>query len=91
MSIFGFMHEYWIISHVNVTYIRLKFYTNMVVNEHEIQTFKIVVIVLLFLLLLFEFPPHKCTSFIIHGQVIYLNILKCQFYYCVLCPMHSLL
>jgi hypothetical protein len=39
------MHEYWIISTVNVTYIRLKNYINTVVNEHEIQTYEIVVVV----------------------------------------------
>ena len=59
LSKFGFMHEFWTISTIIVAYTRSKNYTNMVVFEHEIQTFEIMVVVLLFLLLLFDiFVPH---------------------------------
>jgi hypothetical protein len=51
---FGFMHECWIIPTVNMTYIRSQNYTNMVVGEHGIQTLKVMVVVLLFLLSLFD-------------------------------------
>ena len=45
------MEEFWIIPTIDVTYIRLQNYTNLVVGKHEIQTFKVAVVVLLFLLL----------------------------------------
>ena len=45
------MHKFWIISIVNMAYTRLQNYTNMMVGEHGIQAFKVVAIVLLFLLL----------------------------------------
>ena len=45
------MEEFWIIPTVDVTYIRLQNYTNLVVGKHGIQTFKVVVVVLLYLLL----------------------------------------
>ena len=41
------MHEFWIIPIVNMTYTRSQNYTNMVVGEHGIQTFELVVVVLL--------------------------------------------
>ena len=48
------MHQFWTVPTVNMTYTRSQDYTNMVVDKHGIQTFKIVVVVLLFLLLLFD-------------------------------------
>jgi hypothetical protein len=48
------MHEIWTNSTVNMTYTRSQNYTNMMVGEHEIQSFEVVVVVLLFLLLLFD-------------------------------------
>ncbi len=47
----------------------------MVVGEHGIQTFEIV---LLFCYCRLIFLPHKCTSVIIYGQVVCPNILECQ-------------
>ena len=53
-------------------------YTNMMVGEHGIQTFKVVVVVLLRLLVSFDFScSQKCTSIIISRQVVCRNILKC--------------
>ena len=50
------------------------------VGEHEIQTFKILVVMLVFLLSSFDvFVPTSVTSLIISGQVVCPNILKCQF------------
>ena len=39
----------WIIPTVNITYTRLQNYTNVVGDEHGIQTFGVVVVVLLLL------------------------------------------
>jgi hypothetical protein len=60
----GFMYssiyEFWRILTSNMTYTRLQKYTNLVVGEHEIQTFKVVTSVLLLLLLLFDtFVPNN--------------------------------
>ena len=63
MSIFGFMHKFWTIPTVNITYISFWTYTSMVVGEHGIQTFKVVVVVLFaFGIVIWCFCPHKCTS-----------------------------
>ena len=52
------MHEFWTIPTSNMTYIRLQNYANMVVGKHEIQTFEVVVVVLLLLRLSFDvFAP----------------------------------
>ena len=60
-------------------YTILQNYTNLVVGKYWIQKFKVVLVVLLHLLLLFWcFCPHKCTSLIIFGQVLRPNILECQ-------------
>ena len=44
------MHEFWTISIVNMLYINMNNYTSMMVGEHELQTFKIVVDLSLLLL-----------------------------------------
>ena len=50
----------------------------MMVGKHGIQPFEVVVVMLLFMLLLFDvLVPHKCTSLIIFGQVVCPNILEC--------------
>ena len=41
------MHEFWTIPTANMTYTRSQNYTNMVVDKHGIQTFEVVVVVLL--------------------------------------------
>ena len=38
------MHEFWKIPIVNIMSTRLQVYTNLVVGEHEIQTFEVVVV-----------------------------------------------
>ena len=40
------MHEFWIIptANLNMTYTRSQNYTNMVVGEHGIQAFEVVVV-----------------------------------------------
>ena len=48
------MYDFGQIPTTNVLYTRFQKYTNMVVGKHEIQTFKVVVVVLLFLLLSFD-------------------------------------
>ena len=45
------MREFWTIPIVNITYTRSQNCTNMVIGEHGIQTFKVVGVVMLFLLL----------------------------------------
>ena len=51
---FGFKHEFWTIPTTNLMYNKLQNYTNMVVGEHGIQTFEVMIIVLLLLLLSFD-------------------------------------
>lgn len=48
------MYEFWTISPVNMMYIRLQKYTSMMVDEHLIQIFESVIVLLLFLLLSFD-------------------------------------
>ena len=40
-----FMREFWTISTANLMYTRLQNHTNMAVSEHGIQTFKVMVVV----------------------------------------------
>ena len=44
------MHEFWTISTANMTYTRLQNYIDMVVGEHEIQTFNVGDTIMLFTL-----------------------------------------
>ena len=67
------MHEFWIISTVNMTYTRSQNYTNMMVGEHGMQTFEIMVVVIF---LMFLSPQVHIP--IIFGQVACPNILKCK-------------
>ena len=48
------MHEFWTISTANMMYTRLQNYTKAVIDEHEMQTFEDVVVVLFLLLLSFD-------------------------------------
>ena len=41
------MHDFWTISTATMMYTRSQNYTNMVVGEHGIQTFEVVVVMLL--------------------------------------------
>ena len=41
------MHDFWTIPPPDMRYTRLQNYTNMMVGEYEIQTFEVVVVVLL--------------------------------------------
>ena len=43
------MYEFWKISTVNMPYTRLQNHTNIIVGEYEIQTLRIVIVVLLLL------------------------------------------
>ena len=53
---YGDMYEFWSIPTSNMMYARSQKYTNMVIDEHEIQTFEVVFVVFLLLLLLsFDF------------------------------------
>ena len=59
------MHDFWTIPTASMTYTRSQNYTNMVVGEHGIQTFKVVVVVLLiseFLALQVHIPYYFRTS-----------------------------
>ena len=47
LSIFGYMHDFWTISTATMMYTRSQNYTNMVVGEHGIQTFEVVIVMLL--------------------------------------------
>ena len=53
LSMFEFMHEFWTIQCQYDVYM-INNYTNMVVGKHGIQTFKVVVVTLLLLLLSFD-------------------------------------
>ena len=53
-------------------YTKSQNYKNMVVGKHGIQTFEVMLVVVVC------FCPRKCISLIIIGQVIYPNTLKCQ-------------
>ena len=65
------MHECCLISTANMMYNRLQNYTNM-----EYNTFKVVVIVLLHLLLSFDvFAPTSAYPLLCFGQVVSPNIL----------------
>jgi len=61
-----------------MTYTRLPNYTNMMVGKYEIQTFKVMVVVLLFLLLLFDvFVPTSAHPLLLLDKwfvQIYLNV-----------------
>ena len=48
------MHEFRKIPTANKTYTSSQKYTNMVVGEHRIQTFKVLIVVLFLLLLSFD-------------------------------------
>ena len=49
-----FMHEFWTNSTTNMMYTRSQNYTSMVVGQHGIQTFEVVVVALLLSLLSFD-------------------------------------
>ena len=71
------MYEIWTIPTTNMTYTRSQNYKNMMVGEHGIKTFKVFVVVLLLLVLLYDvFVPTNTRPFFIFGQVICPNILK---------------
>ena len=55
-------------------YTRLHNYTNMVVAEHGIQTFKTVVVIVV--LIIWCFGPHKCITSVLFDFCP--NICKCQ-------------
>ena len=62
-----------------MTYTRLQSYTNMAVGEHEIETIKVVVVVLSSLLLLCDvFVPQVHIPYYYFGQVVCPNIFECQ-------------
>ena len=71
------MHEFWIILTDDIAYTRSQNYTKIVVGEHGIQTFEVVVVVLLLLMLSFDVCLHKCTSLIAFEQVVNSNVLPC--------------
>ena len=59
LSLFGCMHEVWTIPTANMTYTRLQNYTNMMVGEHGIQTFGVVVVYIIsFIVFFFFFFSH---------------------------------
>ena len=65
----------------NRQYIISQNYTIMVVGKHGIQTFKVVVVMLLLLLLSHDvFRPHKYTSLTIFGQVVCPNLLNVSYW-----------
>ena len=65
------MHEFWTIHIVNMMYNTSQNYTNMMVGEHGIQTFEVVIVVVIWC-----FCPYKCTSPITFGQMVCPNVLK---------------
>ena len=53
------MQEFWTISIINIMYTRLQNCTNMMVGEHGIQMFEVLVVVLLLLMLFLSLQVHK--------------------------------
>ena len=79
------MHEFWSIPPANVMYTRLQNHTNMMVSEHGIKTFEVMIIVLLCLLLSFDvFVPTSAHPLLMFGQVVCPKILKCEWWLQVL-------
>ena len=69
------MQKSWTTPTANMTYTRSQNYTNMVVDKHGIQTFEILVVVLLRLLKLFDvFVPTSAHP------LLFLNMLFIQIY-----------
>ena len=72
LSIFGFVHEFWKMPTANMTYTRLQNYTNLMVGKHGIQTFEVMIVILL----LFDiFVPTNAHP--LFGQLVCPNILNC--------------
>ena len=72
----------WTLPTVNVTYTRSQNYTNMVVGEYGIQTFEVVLVVLLLWLLLFDvLAPQVHIPYCFLTRVCP-NILKCHYLPC---------
>ena len=62
------MHEFWTFPTANRMYTKSQNYTYIVVDEHGIHTFNVVVVVLLFccfVIVIWYFNFHKCTSLIV--------------------------
>ena len=76
--IFGIICEFWTLSIANMMYIRLQNYTNMMFDEHGIQTFNVVVVVLLLLWVSFDvFVPTSARPLLFLDKwfvQIYLNV-----------------
>ena len=94
LSIFGFKPKFWTIPTANMTYVRSQNYKKMEVGEHRIQTFKVVVVVSLLVMLFDVFVPYTSLLDMSRG-VVCPNVLKCQlmtqcgvqgFYSKVACP-----
>ena len=72
------MHECWTILTTNIVYTRLQNYTITTFGTYEIQTFKVVVFVLLLLLLLFDvFVPTSAHPLLLLDKwfvQVYLNV-----------------
>ena len=80
------MHEFWTIPAMNMTYTSLQNYTNMMVDRHGIQTFEVMIVMLLVLLLssdAFLFPSAHPLLFIDKRfvQIIYLNANFVQYHH----------
>jgi len=72
------MHAIWKIPTVNMIYTRSQNYTNMMVDKHEIQSFEVVIIALLFLLSSFDVlvPAHRL---LFRTKLVCPSIPKCEF------------
>ena len=73
LSVFGFMDKFWTIPTANMMYTRSQDYTNTMIGKHEIQTFKIVVVMLLLLLLWCANPSLFLDKWFVQ---VYLNIIS---------------
>ena len=71
LGMFGCMHDLWTLLPDDITRISWQNYTNMVIGEHGIQTFKVVVILLLLLVLSFDVLVLKSANpLLLRGHVI---------------------
>ena len=70
------MREIWTIPTTNITYTRSQNYTNLVVGKHEIQTFKVMVVVVVPLLIIIcvHISAHPLLFLVKWFVQIYLNV-----------------
>ena len=73
------MYDFWATSTINMTYMRLQNYTDLVIDQYVIQIFKVMFVMLLLCSCHLMFLSQQVHIPYFFGQVICPNILKYQF------------